>query len=400
MNHQRFYTQLKDFLVGRCPRLSALAPDWDLTKTFSPHLLELPMSALERAKAAIKAIYQVSRRPAYLEKVRATHRWAVDAPATDGAALMAYDFHTTADGDARLIEINTNASAYLLAEALYATHGLPPAASSQPPLTGLRETFFRESGTSGEADLRVAIVDVDPPRQAMWPEFLLYEQLFSSWGWAPQILAPKDLAWKDHGVVGPDGHRIDFVYNRTTDFYLSDSHSLPLRQAFLSRASTVSPHPREYALLADKERLMDLATSGWLESLGASAEQCAAIRAVLIPARPVRAFSDPQQLWADRRKYFFKPVNSFGGKGAYRGASVSRKVFERILSEDYLVQDFVPAPSWPVQDQKDPLSHWKFDLRLFVDRDQVQMAVARSYLGQVTNFSTPMGGLTAIRFRT
>jgi hypothetical protein len=77
---------------------------------------------------------------------------------------------------------------------------------------------------------------------------------------------------------------------------------------------------------------------------------------------------------------------------------VSRKVFERIITEDYLVQEFVPAQSWPGATQEDPMSNWKFDLRVYADQDRVQMVVARSYLGQVTNFSTPQGGLTAVVF--
>jgi len=58
----------------------------------------------------------------------------------------------------------------------------------------------------------------------------------------------------------------------------------------------------------------------------------------------------------------------------------------------------VPAQPWPTGDVDSYLENWKFDVRFFVYRDQIQLAVARVYQGQVTNFSSRYGGLTAIDF--
>ena len=82
----------------------------------------------------------------------------------------------------------------------------------------------------------------------------------------------------------------------------------------------------------------------------------------------------------------------------YRGESVSRKVFERLMAEDPLIQKFRPAQRVPVDDERSVLANWKFDLRFYVYEDQIQLACARIYQGQVTNFSSPMGGYTRVKF--
>jgi hypothetical protein len=68
------------------------------------------------------------------------------------------------------------------------------------------------------------------------------------------------------------------------------------------------------------------------------------------------------------------------------------------MAEDILIQKFRPAQHVPTDDPRSVLSHWKFDLRFFVYADQIQMTTARIYQGQVTNFSSPMGGFTKVVF--
>ena len=63
-----------------------------------------------------------------------------------------------------------------------------------------------------------------------------------------------------------------------------------------------------------------------------------------------------------------------------------------------MVQTFVPAQNWKTTETDSYMENWKFDLRFFTYRDQIQLAVARSYQGQVTNFSSRYGGLTAVEF--
>jgi hypothetical protein len=152
-------------------------------------------------------------------------------------------------------------------------------------------------------------------------------------------------------------------------------------------------------LLADKERLIDFTTPDWLKQAGASDEERAVVESVLIPTFDKKDFpGGADELWSKRRSLFFKPKHAFGGKSVYRGESVSRKVFDRLMHEDILVQKFVPASPVPDVAPGDPLEHWKFDVRFYVYRDRIQQAVARLYQGQVTNFHSPLGGFTRIDF--
>lgn len=47
------------------------------------------------------------------------------------------------------------------------------------------------------------------------------------------------------------------------------------------------------------------------------------------------------QVWSDRKKYFFKPKNAFGSKQTFRGSSISRKAFEDICNENFIAQEFL-----------------------------------------------------------
>ena len=48
--------------------------------------------------------------------------------------------------------------------------------------------------------------------------------------------------------------RIDFVYNRLTDFALAAASSRALREAYLAGAAVISPHPRAHALFAARPK--------------------------------------------------------------------------------------------------------------------------------------------------
>jgi hypothetical protein len=87
----------------------------------------------------------------------------------------------------------------------------------------------------------------------------------------------------------------------------------------------------------------------------------------------------------------FKPRHAFGGKGVFRGSSISRGAFDGVIASDSLAQDFVPAPTVKIEGVE-----FKYDLRFFAYRDRVHVACARLYQGQTTNATTPGGGVAAI----
>ncbi len=373
---------------------SAIA--WD--HLVSPLELRLPRKIYSDIEAAIRALHAIGHRPAYAAKLELIP--VIGETVTQHeSVLMAYDFHTDENGGAHLVEVNTNASGFLLSSLMDMTHtGVAPDALE--PLAKLRRSFESELKLWGKASAvpTIAISDVDIPEQKMYAEFLMYRDWFRANGWKAEFCEGRDFTFAGGQLAAPLLPRVDLVYNRLTDFYLENPAHMALRQAFESQAACLSPNPREYWLLADKERLVDLGKPGFLESAGASVDEIAALQKVLIPTFDKSAFASVEEIWAQRRSLFFKPKRSHGGKSVYRGESVSKKVFERLMAEDVLVQKFTPAQKMPTDDPRSVLSNWKFDLRFYAYADQIQMVVARIYQGQVTNFSSPLGGFTKVVF--
>src|SRR5690606_5934861 len=108
----------------------------------------------------------------------------------------------------------------------------------------------------------------------------------------------------------------------------------------------------------------------------------------------VRQFVDThgsEALWEMRKNLIFKPLNAYGGKGVYRGKSITHKVFDQLVELPTMAQEFV-APGILEAEGAD----LKWDLRFYVYEDQIQLAVARLYRGQITNFEDQLGGFAAI----
>lgn len=395
MNYRHFYRQIEELAAQHFPRLKNVEVGWD--HLISPLEIKLPKSIYQKAERAIQTLFQLSRDPQYQQHIE-------DRPATIGqptrhrSVLMAYDFHTTEDGECYLVEINTNAAGFMLAGLMQMAH-LEVAPHQHEPLNQLKQSFTEEWRLfSKEGGIpRVVITDDDIDQQKMYPEFLIYQDWFESFGWRTDLVEARDFLYSDH-LTSPDQRKVDFVYNRLTDFYLEDESHSALQKAFANEKACLSPNPYEYWLLADKERLIQLSRPEFLTSLNLTEDQKSALQTVLLPTFDRSSFESTEQIWDQRKNLFFKPKRSYGGKSVYRGESVSRKVFERLMAEDILIQRYQPAQKMPVDDPNSILSHWKFDLRFFVYGDQIQIVAARIYQGQVTNFSSPMGGFTFVRF--
>ena len=174
------------------------------------------------------------------------------------------------------------------------------------------------------------------------------------------------------------------VYNRYTDFYLEADKSKNLREIFNSKSLNLSPHPYEYFLLADKARLLDWNQQTHLEK----------------PSSLLKIFdmgtSDKDQMWAQRKNLFFKPKNSFGSKQAYKGASMSHKAFDSVCSSDFIAQQLsIPSRitvALNAEEQK-----FKYDLRCYAYKNELQLIIARLYQGQTTNLNTPGGGFACVK---
>jgi hypothetical protein len=351
--------------IGQLPDLEER-----LTYLVSPLNVTLPLAVYEKVQKFIQEIFHISHEASYVGSVRAQlseqEQKIIDGPAKNHAVLMAYDFHYDFVSDQlSLIEINTNASSFLVSESIYKTVDDMPKPWGNS-IAALKASFENELDFKNYTDSpRVAIMDQNIQEQKMYPEFLMYKSLFESWGWKAELQEQSSI----------DPNDFDLIYNRSTDFNFTGANSEKLLQSYLNGTTLFTPHPREYLLLAAKDRLADLAQK--LQT------------PIIPPVFKIKNHPNIEQVWHDRKNLFFKPIRSFGSKGAYKGSSISRKTFNDIIQHEFLAQEFRPPGT---------VDDWKFDLRFYVYRDQIQLGCARIYRGQVTSFSTIGGGLSRLTF--
>lgn len=299
-------------------------------------------------------------------------------PATCGA-FMGYDFHITSEG-ARLIEINSNAGGAFIVNALEHAAVKP----SKTVLDAIADMFVREWRLAGRMarPRTVAIIDEKPSEQFHYPDMLLAAESLRERGFTVFIADPSELSY----VRSDDNIRevkigempVDLIYNRLTDFTLQSSQNRDLRDALMADAVIMTPAPRHHALYADKRNLVALSQA--------------------IPDIPetVKVDADNHdRLWRDRKQYYFKPYAGFGGRGTYRGAKLTTKVWEQIKQGGYIAQKLVTPPKRAVLRSTDR-AELKYDLRVYVYDGQPLLLGARVYQGQTTNLRTEGGGLAPV----
>ncbi len=381
---------------------------------FSPFEVEIPQKAITQAKNFIHTIFQLRSSNEYLNFLQHEIKQKHLQDPGNKSIFMSYDFHLAADGNLKLIEVNTNAAFLGLGSYFHESQNkaFPISDFQLDEVKSNIETEFQLYSATEEVPKKelenesekksakvyddnranfnktlksIAIIDENPTGQKLYLEFLLFQSLFRKWGWKCEILDFKDPSIKDY----------DFIYNRYTDFYLENADSENLRKLFLEKKSCFSPNPFEYFLLADKKRMELWRSADFLNRMPLSKEQKDIILQVVPESYLVKSVP-ADKVWADRKKMFFKPSNSFGSKQSYKGANISKKVFEDILSGDFLAQEYIPAPE---QEFTTPngVEKFKFDLRCYAYQGRLQMIIARLYQGQVTNSKTPLGGFGLVK---
>ena len=383
---------LFDLMQQRCPHL------------FSARPVFLSHAHIARMAELVRAIESVVALPAYREDVLGrSPPIARHDPGGAKGVFFGYDFHVT-EGSFGLIEINTNAGGAMLNAVLArAQHACCAAVDALLPLPATASQFedsivsmFRSewSLAKHQRPLRsIAIVDENPEQQYLYPEFLLFQRLFRRHGLQAVIAGPSEFTLRG-GVLWHGDLAIDIVYNRLTDFSLTEPASATLREAYLGNAMVLTPHPRAHALYADKRNLALLSDAATLEALGVPQ----ATQDVLLAGIPHTEIVDPQhaeRLWRERRRLFFKPFAGFGGRAAYRGDKLTQRVWQEILAGGYVAQALV-APGGRVISNEEPAQSLKFDLRAYTYDGRVQWVAARLYQGQTTNFRTPGGGFAPV----
>lgn len=343
----------------------------------------------------IAAIESVAKSPGFLNAVTSPGRppnlLTGPQSATRGV-LMGYDFHLAPQGP-RLIEVNTNAGGAFLVQHMTQQLGLAqPVGDGKALARALVDMFNNEWRLAGRTGpiRSIAIVDDTPPEQYLYSDMLLAAESLREHIEQVVIVDPSSLRFDGKHLRAAD-RSIDMVYNRLTDFGLSSPPSAALLRSWAADAVVVTPGPHHHARLARKSNLALLSDSELLTHWGVSA----ADRDVLagIPKTVCLDSANAPELWARRKQLFFKPVAGFGGRAAYRGAKLTKRVWQQLVDEGgYVAQELV-TPAERVLGENRLL---KFDVRVYTYAGASLALVARVYQGQTTNFRTAGGGFAPV----
>jgi len=329
-------------------------------------------------------------------------------PQPTAGGVLGFDFHLGGPTP-QLIEINTNPGGLLvsleLARAATASCDclagpLSVMAAAGVDIDRLERCIadgFRTEWTGARDSLplrTIAIVDDEPQSQYLYPEFLLYQRLLERAGWRVVIADAASLALQDDAIVAA-GERIDLVYNRVTDFYLVEERHSVLRRAYESDLAVVTPHPAAHARWADKRLLAWLNDEELLVEAGLDADDRAHLQQT-IPATEVVEPAAAADLWQRRKGLFFKPVDGFGSKAAYRGDKITRTTFDRILAHRYVAQAIAPTSFRRVSSVDGVEADLRVDVRNYAMHGEIWLRSARLYRGQTTNFRTVGGGFAPV----
>lgn len=358
---------------------------------------------LREMQRLIRAVENVASIGEYRDAVFAA------VPASTGqdfgprGVFFAYDFHLGPDGP-QLIEVNSNAGGVLLN--LYLASAQQACCDAVTTFFGRSKSFadaehelvamFNEEWSSqrpGQPLRTIAIVDKEPSAQFLYPEFLLFQSLFKRHDIEAIVADPEDFTIRQNALWS-DGIKVDLVYNRLTDFYLEEPEAACLRTAYQQGIAVFTPSPYLYGLYADKRNLPLLSDSERLRELGIEEEVITTLTRSL-PATVAVTKDNAAHLWANRKHLFFKPATGHGSRGAYRGAKLTKRVWQDITHADYVAQAIVPPSERQliIHGQKQSL---KLDIRCVTYGGEIQQLSARLYQGQTTNLRTEGGGLATV----
>lgn len=379
-----------------------------------PHLFSntavfASQATLEAVQNAVSAIERTLSLPAWTQRVLPTASPLAQVDHGPLGVFMGYDFHLTPQGP-QLIEINTNAGGAMLNAVLLRAQAvccglLNPALNAYRNMQALEEDFvamfqaewdlFNQARGEPLRPLRsMAIVDEAPLSQYLAPEFALFAELFERHGIQTVVVDAASLQLHSDGRLYSDALALDLVYNRLTDFDLSQPSHGALAQAYAEDRVAVTPHPRAHALRANKQHLVTLGQAAALQALGVSAADQQTLLAT-VPACERVSADNAASLWEQRKHLFFKPLDGFGARAVYRGDKLTKKVWEQIQQGEYIAQALVPPPVRAVR-VGDAATELKFDLRAYTYAGRVQLLAARTYSGQTTNFRTEGGGFAPV----
>jgi len=356
----------------------------------SPHTVNLSRSVLKQMIAVVRSLHGLCdtlRYPALLPELQETAL----INTRHYSVLMGYDFHITEEQQVKLIEVNTNSGGLWLACRCYESNAqqFPEKLANKLLHSFINEYQLFCQSQKARPQL-IAIVDQQPEMQFLYPEMQVFVKLFQQAGIKTVIIDPADIDAKETALYY-QGQRIDLIYNRHCDFYLQSPEMRVIADAWKNQSVCLTPNPRIYGLLADKQRMADWSQPGFFKEL-LSPKQASCLQEAIPYTQPLHTYPK-DDLWAERKKWVFKPANGYASRGVYVGEKLTKNKFNSLEPQATLVQQRI-KPSVTVTPDG---TRFKTDFRLFVYRDTVTAVSARIYQGQVTNLRTPGGGFSKVR---
>ena len=313
--------------------------------------------------------------------------------------FMGYDFHLQNNNEnknitPKLIEINTNAGgAFLnlcLLNAIYKNDKNNIADKLANEFVAMFKNEFTIFSNNQKNLQTIAIVDENPSEQFLYPEFEICQKILAKNNIQTIISSPENLSIQNNNLYYNNSIKIDFVYNRLTDFYLrSNAKNNALLTAYQNDFAAISPNPKIYDLYANKNNLINLSNADFLDNLNID-NQSKNILLKHIPKILKVKNNDTEYLWKQRKNLFFKTAEGYGSKAVYRGDKLTKKVFAEIIESDaYLAQEIIPPSEHLLKNINVVM---KADFRCYCYNGKIQLVAARLYQGQTTNFRTENGG--------
>lgn len=313
--------------------------------------------------------------------------------------FMGYDFHLQNNNEnknitPKLIEINTNAGgAFLnlcLLNAIYKNDKNNVADKLANEFVAMFKNEFAIFSNNQKNLQTIAIVDENLSEQFLYPEFEICQKILAKNNIQTIISSPENLSIQNNNLYYNNSIKIDFVYNRLTDFYLrSNAKNNALLTAYQNDFAAISPNPKIYDLYANKNNLINLSNADFLDNLNID-NQSKNILLKHIPKILKVKNNDTEYLWKQRKNLFFKTAEGYGSKAVYRGDKLTKKVFAEIIESDaYLAQEIIPPSEHLL---KNINAVMKADFRCYCYNGKIQLVAARLYQGQTTNFRTENGG--------
>lgn len=348
----------------------------------------------------VREIDALSRSPAYSRHLEAAG--LPDVAYFDPgyhSVMMGYDFHIGDEGP-KLIEINNNAGGVFLAlQAQYAAVDIVNDAIFHRARRKLVRMFadeYRAYAHDPQARPKlVAIIDENPEEQFNHTEMQVFASVLTAEWQVPAIVVdPSGLTSDDNRLFYQD-RMIDMVYNRHCDFYLETPEMQAIKAAYLQHKVCLSPNPWIYGRMGDKRRMMLWSDRELMSSLGVTPGAVDFIVGI-VPQSRLLAAVDPDEIWAQRKQWVFKPTTQYGSRGVLLGTSIRANRFKQLVPEQTIIQRYIRPTRTQCAGAAKSL---KTDVRLFAYKDRVLGVAARVYDGQVTNFRAPGSGYARVAIK-